>query len=97
LRIVGEADCGEQAVDLACELEPDIVLMDVRMPGLGGIEAGRRIKVALSKTVLIFISTTRPVELPLEIDQTGADATVWKSELHPDSLDAIWLRHGGSK
>jgi two-component system, NarL family, invasion response regulator UvrY len=95
LQIVGEADCGERAVDLACELKPDLVLMDVRMPGLGGVEAGRRIKAALPSTVLIFISTTRPDELPSEVEQAGADATFWKSELHPDSLDEIWARRAG--
>jgi DNA-binding NarL/FixJ family response regulator len=93
LQVVGEADCGERAVDLAGELKPDVVLMDVRMPGLGGIEAARQIKAALPVTLLILISTTRPDELRSEVDEVGADAIVWKSELHPDWLDEIWRRH----
>ena len=41
LSVVGEADCGENAVTRARELKPDVVLMDVRMPGIGGLEATR--------------------------------------------------------
>jgi DNA-binding NarL/FixJ family response regulator len=93
LRIVGEADSGEGAVTLAAELRPEVVLMDVRMPGLGGIEAARRIKAVLPDTVLILISTARPDELGPDVNEVGADAVVWKSELHPDWLDELWRRH----
>ena len=41
--IVGEADCGEESIKLAQELNPDVILMDVSMPGIGGVEACRRI------------------------------------------------------
>lgn len=93
LQIVGEADSGERAVALAAEIRPEIVLMDVRMPGLGGIEAGRRIKAVLPDTLLILISTTRPDELGPDVNEVGADAVVWKSELHPVWLDELWRRH----
>ncbi len=43
IKIVGEADCGEAAVKRVPELKPDVVLMDVNMPGIGGVEACRRI------------------------------------------------------
>jgi two-component system invasion response regulator UvrY len=78
------------------EFKPEIVLIDVRMPGLGGIEAARRIKAILPGTLLILISTTRPNELPHEIEQVGVDVIVWKSELHPDWLDEIWRQHRAS-
>jgi DNA-binding NarL/FixJ family response regulator len=94
LRLVGEADSGEGAVTLAAELRPEVVLMDVRMPGLGGIEAARRIKAVLPDTVLILISTARPDELGPDVDKVGADAVIWKSELRPDWLDELWRRHG---
>jgi DNA-binding NarL/FixJ family response regulator len=93
LDLVGEAECGEQAVDLAWELKPDIVLMDVRMPGLGGIEAARRIKASLPWTVMVLVSATRPDELTVELDDSVVDAVIWKNELHPDWLDEIWRRH----
>ena len=44
LEVVGEARDGIEAIDSAAELQPDVVLMDVRMPGVGGIEATRRIR-----------------------------------------------------
>ena len=93
LQIVGEADSGEGAVALAAQIRPEIVLMDVRMPGLGGIEAGRRIKAVLPDTLLILISTTRPDELGPDVNEVHADAVVWKSELHPVWLDELWRRH----
>jgi CheY-like chemotaxis protein len=56
------------------ETEPDIVLMDVWMPGMGGIAAAREIKTFRPSTPLVLISTTHPDELPLEPDDMSADA-----------------------
>jgi DNA-binding NarL/FixJ family response regulator len=93
LEAVGEAESGEQAVDAACELLPDVVLMDVRMPGLGGIATARRIKAGRPSTFVVLISTAHPDDLAFEGDDTVADAVVWKSELAPQLLDQIWLRY----
>ena len=92
LVLVGEAESGERAVEAAHELHPDIVLIDVRMPGLGGIEATKRIKASRPATLVVVISTTHPDELPRDIEDSGADAVLWKSELQPKLLDEIWLR-----
>jgi CheY-like chemotaxis protein len=70
-----------------------MVLMDVRMPGLVGIEAARRIKTAQPSTLVVLISTARPDELPLETEESFVDAVVWKSKLEPKLLDEIWLRY----
>ena len=93
LEVVGVAQSGEVAIQAAGELKPDIVLMDVRMPGLGGIAAARQIKACRPSTLMILISTTLPDELPLDARDTFADAVICKRELGPRLLDDMWLRY----
>jgi DNA-binding NarL/FixJ family response regulator len=94
LRIAGEAGSGEAAVEAALQLHPDIVLMDVWMPGLGGLKAAEQIKAARPSTLIVLISTTHPDELPVRSTERFADAVIWKSSLDPKLLDALWLQHG---
>lgn len=91
--LVAEADSGESAVAAAHELLPDLVVMDVAMPGIGGIDAARRIKTERPSTVVILISTTHPDDLPRDAGESRADEIVWKPELRPSLLEAIWRRH----
>ena len=91
---VGSVESGEDAIEMLDSLRPDLVLMDVVMPGLGGIEAARRIKEARSSTVLVLVSTTHPEDLPREARECLADEIVWKAELRPALLEEIWRRHG---
>lgn len=93
LELVGETDCGEDAVQATEELRPDIVLMDVRMPKLDGISATTRIKASLPATLVVLVSVTHPDELRREASGCGASAILWKSDLRPRLLDEIWLRH----
>jgi DNA-binding NarL/FixJ family response regulator len=93
LEAVAEADSGERAIEAVQETEPDIVLMDVWMPGMGGIAAAKEIKADRPSILVVLISTTHPDELALEPDDISADAVVWKSELDPRLLDEIWLRY----
>jgi DNA-binding NarL/FixJ family response regulator len=90
---VGEARSGELAVEAAKELEPDIVLIDVRMPGLGGIAAAQLIKARRPATLVVLISSTHPDDLPPDDCAAGVDALLWKNQLHPSLLDEIWLRY----
>jgi two-component system, NarL family, invasion response regulator UvrY len=92
LEMVGEAQCGESAVAAAHELQPDMVVMDVRMPGIGGIEAAERIKAHRPSTVVVLISTMHPDELALHGADSFVDAVIWKSRLRPRLLDDIWLQ-----
>jgi CheY-like chemotaxis protein len=66
--------------------------MDVRMPGLGGIEAARRIKMSNPATVIVLVSSTHPDELQPSLDRDLADAVLWKRELQPKRLDEIWRK-----
>jgi DNA-binding NarL/FixJ family response regulator len=93
LRVVGTALCGERAVQLARTLGPDMALIDVRMPGMGGTEAAKQIKTSCLSTLVVLVSTSHPDELPAAA-QASADALIWKSELQPMLLDEIWLRRG---
>ncbi len=97
LECVAEANSGEAAIELVQRLEPDVVLLDVRMPGLGGIGAARWIRARHPATLVILISTAHPDDLPGEARASGADALIWKSELEPKLLDRIWrqLRSAG--
>jgi DNA-binding NarL/FixJ family response regulator len=91
LIVIGEADCGEAAVDLVLEVQPDMVIMDVRMPGIGGIEATRRIKQLRPSTVVVLVSTTHPEALRPGAAML-ADDLVWKNDLRPKLLEEIWRR-----
>jgi len=90
LELVGAADSGETAVSLARQLRPDMILMDVAMPGLGGIEACRTIKTTRPETVVVLVSATHPNELPLEVELSLADAVIWKPTLRPALLQELW-------
>jgi two-component system, NarL family, invasion response regulator UvrY len=95
LMIGGEAESGEAAVALARELKPDLVLMDVRMPGLGGIAATQEIKRIRPETIVFLVSTTHPDELSQEAAECHADAIVWKGDLRPRLLAETWAKHAG--
>jgi two-component system invasion response regulator UvrY len=97
LVFAGEAESGEAAIELVCRLAPDLVLMDVRMPGLGGIRTTREIKRIMPETVVVLVSTVYPDELPHEASSCRADAIVWKGTLRPKLLDQVWAQHSKKK
>ena len=94
--IVAEADSGEQAVASVRALRPDLVLMDIEMPGLGGCAAARRIKEDLPSTIVVLVGATHPDDLPDEATSCLADEIVWKATLRPALLAAIWQDHRGA-
>jgi DNA-binding NarL/FixJ family response regulator len=85
--LVGEASSGEEAVALVGALRPDLVLMDIKMPGLGGIEATRSITGAYPETATVLLSTYREEDLPARAQHCGALAY-----LHKSNLDGAVLR-----
>jgi DNA-binding NarL/FixJ family response regulator len=86
--LVALARSGEEAVALADSLAADIVVLDIKMPGIGGIEAARRIVAARPATSAVLVSTYRPDDLPAAARTCGA-AYVHKHEFGPASLAAF--------
>jgi DNA-binding NarL/FixJ family response regulator len=88
--IVGEAASGEEAVELAATLQPDLVLMDVMMAGIGGIEAARRIASARPGTVIVLLSSYREEDLPSNARACGAAAYLHKADFGATVLQEVW-------
>jgi two-component system, NarL family, invasion response regulator UvrY len=89
-QLVGEATSGEEAVKLARSLRPDLVLMDISMDGIGGIEAARSITVSHPGTMTILVSTYREEDLPPEARRCGAAAYLHKSDFAGHVLRRLW-------
>ena len=92
---VGEAASGEEAVELAASLHPSLVLMDINLPGINGIEATRQIVAAAPDTVVIMLSTYRADDLPSDAADCGAARYVHKEDFGPAILQEIWSDHLG--
>ncbi|MEC5183480.1 MULTISPECIES: response regulator [Cryobacterium] len=95
LIVVGEAGDGEAAVDAAVRLRPDVVLMDVRMPGIGGIEATRRITSLVPDTRVLVLTTFDLDEYAFGGLQAGASGFLLKDTRPADLVAAITAVHHG--
>jgi DNA-binding NarL/FixJ family response regulator len=88
--VAGEAETGEASVEAARELDPDLVLMDVNLPGIDGLEATRRILAESKRTVVLLVSTYEAEEYAPRAEEVGAAGYIPKSEFEPDRLEAAW-------
>ncbi|HRI56470.1 MAG TPA: response regulator transcription factor [Anaerolineae bacterium] len=95
VEIIGEASSGEEAVTLANALRPDVILMDVAMPGIGGIEATRRIKAAQPKVAVLALTMHEDEEYFFEMLAAGASGYVPKRAAPDDLLSAIRIVNQG--
>jgi DNA-binding NarL/FixJ family response regulator len=93
--VVGEAASGEEAVEMAAALHPAMVLMDINLPGINGIEATRQIVAAAPDTVVIMLSTYKADDLPSDAADCGAARYVHKEDFGPGILRDIWTDHTG--
>jgi len=88
--LVGEAASGPEAIELATSLEPSLVLMDINMPEMNGVEATRRILAEHPSTVVFLCSTYDAADLPTGATTSGAAAYVHKEHLSPKTLERLW-------
>lgn len=97
--LVGEAASGEEAVAAVGFLSPRLVLMDVRMPGLGGIQATREITSRCPDVVVMLMSIDAAEALPDAARTCGAATFLRKQDLRPGTLREMWemQRDGASR
>ena len=88
MTLVGEAASGEQALEAVDALAPHLVVMDKRMPGMGGIDAARRIRVRHPEVVVLLASVEEPT--PEALAASGAARVVPKQQLSPGVLVDVW-------
>ena len=91
--LVGEAESGEEAVALARTEAPAVVLMDINLPGINGIEATRRVLEDRPDTVVVLLSSYDAESLPADAATSGAARYVHKEEFSADVLREIWAEH----
>ena len=92
LRMVATATSGEEAIELLADLQPDLVLLDLHMPGLGGFETARIMAGESPQTVIVLVSA-EPEGLEAEAEAAGAVALLDKVGLLPSALEDLWLKH----
>lgn len=93
-RALGEASCGEEALRLADKVDPDLVLVDVRMPGIDGLETARRLLAAHPGSVVVLISTEDAAAISSAAESCGAAELIRKEKFAPATLQRLWSVHG---
>lgn len=88
-QVVGEAHSGEEALELAVQARPTIVLMDIHMSGIDGVEATRRLRAKRPEIKVVLLSSYHPDDLPPEVMSCGAAAYICKDDLTPARLTAV--------
>ena len=95
VEVLGEAGTGREGVELACRLRPDVVLMDMRMPELDGIEATRQLSELLPSTAVIVLSAYDDPALVSEAHRAGAHAYLVKGCRAGELVEVIEQAAGG--
>ena len=92
-QLAGEASSGSEAITLVDEVHPALVLMDINMPQMNGIEATRRITAAHPEIVVFLCSTYDSADLPRDAAASGARAYVNKEQFGAATLQQLWDEH----
>ena len=95
LKVVGEAANGLEALALCSQLQPDLVLMDVRMPRLDGLGATRKLKQEYPKIIVLILTMHENPDYLLEALRAGAAGYVLKDASSEEVITAVWQALGG--
>jgi two-component system, NarL family, invasion response regulator UvrY len=93
---VAQAASGAEALELAAELHPDLVLLDVRMPDMDGIETARRLLAADPEAIVVLISLDEIRDIP-SIASVGVAAHLRKQDLSTRALQRLWAAYGPTR
>ena len=96
LRVVAEAGSGEEALQRALETRPRIILMDITMPGMDGLEATRRLKALLPECIVLALSVHEDKQYLMEMLRAGASGYVTKQSASDELVAAIHAVAAGS-
>lgn len=88
-KVIAEASDGEEAVKLVTELKPDLVIMDIGLPKLNGIEATRQIKTICFDTIVLVLTIYDDIEHVLGVLESGADGYLTKNVLVEDIIKSM--------
>ncbi|MFT6031204.1 MAG: two-component system invasion response regulator UvrY [Oleiphilaceae bacterium] len=97
IEVVGEASSGEQALDMLKVCCPDVVLMDLKMPGIGGLEATRRIKRKCEETQIVVVTACIDDPYPAHVMESGASAYISKNSHISEIIRAIKSVYRGER
>lgn len=89
MAVIGEASSGEEAVEQARRLRPDVVVMDLRLPGINGIEATRRIVRNDPGARVLVLTMDAPEDVLLDVFEAGASGYLRKTGMAPRVIDAL--------
>jgi two-component system invasion response regulator UvrY len=97
IRVLGEASSGEEAVEQARALKPQVILMDVSMPGIGGLEATRKLAMSLPDAKVIVLSAQTAEPFPMRLMEAGASGYLTKDSAEEEIITAIRRVNAGER
>lgn len=97
VEVVGEAEDGQEAIDMVESLEPDVVVMDISMPRLDGLEATERIRAMNETAEVLILSIHANPTFVRQALRKGARGYVLKRTLSAELLSALYQVHGGER